>query len=120
MQVAETVENWQRHGWKERLVGILPVHLFGASVSLGRVLELAEAHGLFVVEDAAQAVGAAVPSFPSATSGAVGDAGCLSFYPTKNLGGLGDGGMVLTSRSDIAQRLRSLRVHGADRSSLPS
>ena len=111
--VAETVENWHRRRRDERLVGILPVHLFGASVSLGRVLELAKAHELFVVEDAAQAVGAAVASFKSRRAGAVGDAGCLSFYPTKNLGGLGDGGMVLTSRGDIDQRLRSLRVHGA-------
>jgi dTDP-4-amino-4,6-dideoxygalactose transaminase len=111
--LAETIENWRSLGCKERLVGVLPVHLFGASVSLKRVVELAEAHGLFVVEDAAQAVGAAVPGFASRRAGAVGDAGCLSFYPTKNLGGLGDGGMVLTSSCEIAQRLRILRAHGA-------
>jgi len=110
---AEVTESGQRRRWTERLVGILPVHLFGASAGMERVKRLAEAHELFVVEDAAQAVGAAVSGYPSLRAGAVGDAGCLSFYPTKNLGGLGDGGMVVTSRPEVAQRLRSLRVHGA-------
>jgi len=109
----ETIENYPTGRWSERLVGVVPVHLFGATVCLERVLQLAAAHGLFVVEDAAQAVGAAVPALGHRRAGAVGDAGCLSFYPSKNLGGLGDGGMVLTSRDDLALRLRSLRVHGA-------
>jgi len=111
--VARVVDTYRRRSAGERLVGILPVHLFGRSVSLRPMLELAADHGLFVVEDAAQAVGAAAEGFQRRRAGAVGDAGCLSFYPTKNLGGLGDGGLVLTSNGEIGQRLRSLRVHGA-------
>jgi dTDP-4-amino-4,6-dideoxygalactose transaminase len=111
--VTAAVEGHRGPRATERLVGILPVHLFGRTVSLRPVLELAARHGLFVVEDAAQAVGATVEEFQRRRAGAVGDAGCLSFYPTKNLGGLGDGGMVLTSRADVVERLRSLRVHGA-------
>jgi dTDP-4-amino-4,6-dideoxygalactose transaminase len=111
--VAAAVEDWRRGGRPERLVGVLPVHLFGATVPMGPLCELADAHGLFVVEDAAQAAGADVPGFAPRRAGAVGRAGCLSFYPTKNLGGLGDGGMVLTSEGALGERLRSLRVHGA-------
>lgn len=107
------IEDYRRGPWRERLVGVLPVHLFGATVAVDSLLKLARARGLFVVEDAAQAVGAAIPGAEPRLAGAVGDAGCLSFYPTKNLGGLGDGGMVLTSKGELAQRLRSLRVHGA-------
>jgi dTDP-4-amino-4,6-dideoxygalactose transaminase len=111
--VRATVEDCRRSGRSGRLVGVLPVHLFGATVALAPLLELAREHDLFVVEDAAQAVGATVSSCGGRRAGALGDAGCLSFYPTKNLGGLGDGGMVLTSRNDLTERLRSLRVHGA-------
>jgi dTDP-4-amino-4,6-dideoxygalactose transaminase len=111
--VAQAIERYRRGPGPERLVGILPVHLFGQSAAVGALLELAAAHGLFVVEDAAQAIGAAVEGGGARRAGALGDAGCLSFYPTKNLGGLGDGGMVLTSKPELAQRLRSLRVHGA-------
>jgi dTDP-4-amino-4,6-dideoxygalactose transaminase len=111
--VARAVDSYRAETPGERLVGILPVHLFGRTVSLRPMLELAADRGLFVVEDAAQAVGAAVEGFQRRRAGAVGDAGCLSFYPTKNLGGLGDGGMVLASNGEVAQRLRSLRVHGA-------
>jgi dTDP-4-amino-4,6-dideoxygalactose transaminase len=111
--VIRAVDSYRAEIPGERLVGILPVHLFGRTVSLLPMLELAADRGLFVVEDAAQAVGAAVEGFQRRRAGAVGDAGCLSFYPTKNLGGLGDGGMILTSNGEVAQRLRSLRVHGA-------
>jgi dTDP-4-amino-4,6-dideoxygalactose transaminase len=111
--VVRAVDSYRAESPGERLAGILPVHVFGRTVSLLPMLELAADRGLFVVEDAAQAVGAAVEGFQRRRAGAVGDAGCLSFYPTKNLGGLGDGGMVLTSNGEVAQRLRSLRVHGA-------
>jgi dTDP-4-amino-4,6-dideoxygalactose transaminase len=111
--VARAVEAYRGGPAGERLVGILPVHLFGRTVPLRPILELAADHGLFVVEDAAQAIGAGIAGFQRRRAGAVGEAGCLSFYPTKNLGGLGDGGMILTSNGEIAQRLRSLRVHGA-------
>jgi dTDP-4-amino-4,6-dideoxygalactose transaminase len=111
--MARAIDRYKAGPWPERLVAVLPVHLFGRTVPLDPVRALAATHGLFVVEDAAQAAGAAVPGFQTCRAGAVGDAGCLSFYPTKNLGGLGDGGMVLTSNGEIAQRIRSLRVHGA-------
>jgi dTDP-4-amino-4,6-dideoxygalactose transaminase len=73
------------------------------------IMALARAHGLFVIEDAAQAIGAEVDGRPI---GAWGDVTCLSFYPTKNLGACGDGGMILTDRDDLAGRLRRLRHHG--------
>jgi len=73
------------------------------------VLELARAHRLAVIEDAAQAVGAAWAEQPV---GSLGDAACLSFYPTKNLGACGDGGLVVTRRQDVVERLRKLRHHG--------
>ena len=111
--LARAVDTYRAEVPGERLVGILPVHLFGRSVPLRPMLELAAGRGLFVVEDAAQAVGATVEGFQRRRAGAVADAGCMSFYPTKNLGSLGDGGMVLTSNGEVAQRLRSLRVHGA-------
>jgi len=73
------------------------------------ITPLARAHGLFVIEDAAQAIGASLGGRPV---GAWGDLTCLSFYPTKNLGACGDAGMVLTDRDDLAERVRRLRHHG--------
>jgi len=95
-----------------RTRAILPVHLYGQPAAMDAVAALARAHGLAVVEDAAQAVGA---SYGDKTAGAWGDAACLSFYPTKNLGGCGDGGMILTPREDVAQQARRLRDHGSPR-----
>jgi dTDP-4-amino-4,6-dideoxygalactose transaminase len=92
-----------------RTRAIMPVHLYGHPAPMDRVVELARAHRLAVVEDAAQAVGGAWAERPI---GAWGDAACLSFYPTKNLGACGDGGMVLTNRQDVAERLAKLRHHG--------
>lgn len=92
-----------------RTRAIVPVHLYGHPAAMDRLTALARAHGLAVVEDAAQAIGAAFDGRPV---GAWGDAACLSFYPTKNLGGCGDGGMVLTARDDVAERVRRLRHHG--------
>jgi len=101
----------------ERAIGprtraIVPVHLYGQPAAMDAVCDLARARGLAVVADAAQAVGAAYGGRPVA---AWGDASTLSFYPTKNLGGCGDGGMVLTTRDDVAERVRLLRDHGAPR-----
>ncbi len=90
-------------------VALLPVHLFGRPAEMSRLCDLAREHDLRIVEDAAQAVGAAWSGKPV---GAWGDIGCLSFYPTKNLGGFGDGGMLVTSDGDLAERLRRLRTHG--------
>lgn len=88
---------------------IIPVHLFGQPADMTSLLEIAREHNLYVVEDAAQAIGAAA----NGTSvGAMGDVGCFSFYPTKNLGGFGDSGMLTTTSDEIADRLELLRGHG--------
>ena len=92
-----------------RTVGVVPVHLYGRPADMDPILDVARRHGLWVVEDAAQAHGA---KYKGRTVGTVGDAGCFSFYPTKNLGACGDGGMVLTNRQDVAERLTKLRHHG--------
>lgn len=88
---------------------IIPVHLFGLSAEMDRVMAIAGRHNLMVIEDAAQAIGA---RWREQSVGSMGHVGCLSFYPTKNLAGLGDGGAVVTSDGDLAARLRSLRNHG--------
>ena len=91
---------------------LLPVHLFGRPVDMERVQALAAAHGLRVVEDCAQATGA---SWAGRPVGSWGDAGCFSFFPTKNLGGAGDGGAITCRDPELAQRLRELAVHGMPR-----
>jgi len=91
---------------------ILPVHLFGAPCNMDAIMDIAHKHGLKVVEDAAQAIGC---EYRGKRIGATADVSCFSFYPTKNLGGLGDGGIVTTADGDLALILRSLREHGAGR-----
>lgn len=93
----------------QRTRAILPVHLYGQPVALDAVLSFAEEHELRVVEDCAQAHGA---RYRNRHVGGLGDAGCFSFYPTKNLGAYGDGGMCVTNDPDIAERLRSQRTYG--------
>ncbi len=96
-----------------RTVALLPVHLFGQMADMSRLTEVARRHGLAVVEDAAQAIGAWQEGPDGRMgAGAAGNAGCFSFYPTKNLGGLGDGGLVTTDDPELAERVRRLRVHG--------
>ncbi len=95
-----------------RTRALVPVHLYGQPAAMDAIEAIARRRGLAVVADAAQAVGAAYAGRPVA---AWGDASCLSFYPTKNLGACGDGGMVLTTRDDVAERVRLLRDHGAPR-----
>jgi dTDP-4-amino-4,6-dideoxygalactose transaminase len=92
-----------------RTRAIIPVHLYGHPAPMDVVAALARRHGLAVVEDAAQAIGATWGGRPV---GAWGDVACVSFYPTKNIGACGDGGMVLTDRADVAERVRRLRHHG--------
>ena len=87
----------------------IPVHLYGRTVEMNPLLELCRARGIFVVEDACQAHGARYRGRPA---GSFGDAGCFSFYPTKNLGAWGDGGAVVTSNAALAERVRLLRSHG--------
>ncbi len=89
---------------------LLPVHIYGQTAAMGPLLELAAARGIPVVEDACQAIGAVWQGLPA---GSLGTAGCLSFFPTKNLGCFGDGGMVLTNDAELAGSVRRLRVHGA-------
>lgn len=96
-----------------RTVALLPVHLFGQMADMPRLRAVAERHGLAVVEDAAQAIGAWQEGPDGRVgAGAAGNVGCFSFYPTKNLGGLGDGGLVTTDDPELAERVRRLRVHG--------
>jgi dTDP-4-amino-4,6-dideoxygalactose transaminase len=92
-----------------RTRAIMPVHLYGCPAPVDELAALARARGLAVVEDAAQAIGATLHGRPI---GGWGDAACLSFYPTKNLGACGDAGMVVTNRPDVVERLRRLRHHG--------
>jgi dTDP-4-amino-4,6-dideoxygalactose transaminase len=89
---------------------IMPVHLFGLPANMDDVLEIARKHHLAVIEDAAQAIGA---RWKEKSIGSIGTCGCFSFFPSKNLGGAGDGGMITTNDPQLAQRLRTLRVHGA-------
>ena len=89
---------------------ILPVHLFGLPADMEPILAIAQANGLPVIEDAAQAIGA---HYHGEAVGNIGAAGCFSFFPSKNLGGAGDGGMITTQDAQLADRLRVLRVHGS-------
>lgn len=95
----------------DRTRAIVPVHLYGRAVDLGPLMQAAGEREVDVIEDAAQAIGATDPAGHSA--GAVGTAGCFSFFPSKNLGGAGDGGMVVSSDAGFAERVRKLRVHGS-------
>lgn len=105
-------------GDKEKTIkAILPVHLYGQCADMGAILTLATEYGIPVIEDAAQAIGAEYPDASGGEwvkSGAMGLAGCFSFFPSKNLGGIGDGGMVVTNDSAFADLLRMLRNHGAE------
>jgi perosamine synthetase len=98
----------------ERTVGIIPVHLFGLSADMDPILALAQARGVWVIEDAACGFGA---WYHGRHAGTLGDAGCFSFHPRKSIT-TGEGGMVTTERSDLDATLRSLRDHGASRSDL--
>lgn len=93
----------------ERTKAIVPVHLFGQSADMDAINALAETHGLRVVEDGAQAIGA---SYRGRACGTMGDFGCYSFFPSKNLGGFGDGGLLVTNDDALADRATILRVHG--------
>ncbi|HIM22810.1 MAG TPA: DegT/DnrJ/EryC1/StrS family aminotransferase [Verrucomicrobia bacterium] len=88
---------------------IIPVHLFGQAADMDGAQRLAKAHGLAVLEDAAQSMGA---TFGGRQVGTMGNLGAFSFFPSKNLGGFGDGGMITTDDDDLAKRARILRVHG--------
>jgi len=95
-----------------RTKALLPVQLFGQAAAMGPLRELASRQGLRIVEDCAQSIGA---KWEGRGTGSIGDIGCYSFYPTKNLGADGDGGMCVTSDETLAKKLRMLRVHGIER-----
>lgn len=93
-----------------RTRAIMPVHLFGLPADMDAILEIARAHKLLVIEDAAQAIGA---RYNNQFAGTIGDFGCFSFFPSKNLGAAGDGGLITTNDPHMAELLRMIRVHGS-------
>jgi dTDP-4-amino-4,6-dideoxygalactose transaminase len=96
----------------DRTRAIMPVHLYGRMADMGSLMRIARQREIPVIEDAAQAIGA----FDRAgrKAGSIGDMGCLSFFPSKNLGGFGDGGMTITQDDALARSLRMLRMHGME------
>jgi dTDP-4-amino-4,6-dideoxygalactose transaminase len=100
---------------RSRLKAIIPVHLFGQCADMDDIIGIAGSLGILVIEDAAQAIGAEYMSSDGSMkrAGSMGDYGCFSFFPSKNLGSFGDGGMVTTDDGEAFQRLRIMRVHGA-------
>jgi dTDP-4-amino-4,6-dideoxygalactose transaminase len=93
----------------EKTQAIVPVHLFGQAAQMKPIMEIARQHHLAVIEDAAQAMGA---SQDGVKCGNFGNCGCFSFYPTKNVGGFGDGGLVITNNKTLAEKIKVLRDHG--------
>ena len=94
----------------ERLKAVIPVHLYGQCADMAPILEICEKYKLAVIEDAAQAIGA---EYRGQRAGSMGDFGCFSFFPSKNLGAFGDGGMVTTNSDDFYDKLCTLRAHGS-------
>ena len=97
------------HATGGRIKGLMPVHLYGQSADMYPLMAIAEGHGLKVIEDAAQAIGT---EYRGVRVGSIGDIGCFSFFPSKNLGAFGDAGLVTTNDADLAESMRVLRVHG--------
>ena len=95
--------------YREKVTGILPVHLYGQPVNMDEIIKIAKENNLFVVEDCAQSFGA---KWDGKQTGSFGDTGCFSFFPSKNLGGFGDGGMITTDDDELAEIIRILRKHG--------
>jgi len=102
--------DWVAKKVTNRTKAIIPVHLYGHPAEMAPIMDLAKQHGLWVIEDAAQAVGA---EYRGRRVGSIGHLGCFSFFPTKNLGGYGDGGFVTTNDTGLAERIRMLRQHGS-------
>ncbi|MFH1417514.1 MAG: DegT/DnrJ/EryC1/StrS family aminotransferase [Planctomycetota bacterium] len=102
-------------GRRDRVKAIIPVHLYGQCADMDPILEVARRYDIPVIEDAAQAIGARYPSGSGVRkAGTMGMMGCFSFFPSKNLGGIGDGGMVVTHDEGTAKLLKQLRNHGAE------
>ena len=119
VDIDPTTYNLDPNKIKERITSrtraIMPVHLFGQCADMEPIEEVARKGDLRIIEDAAQAIGSDYikDSLPPRRAGSIGNLGCFSFYPSKNLGCFGDGGMVTTDDDDLAHQLRLLRVHGA-------
>jgi dTDP-4-amino-4,6-dideoxygalactose transaminase len=94
----------------ERTKAIIPVHLFGQMADMDPIMEIANKHGLAVIEDAAQSI---TSTYKGRKAGSIGKAGCFSFFPSKNLGGIGDGGMIVTNNEQFYNRLFIMRNHGS-------
>jgi dTDP-4-amino-4,6-dideoxygalactose transaminase len=89
---------------------IIPVHIFGCPCNMDEIKKLAKEYNLYIIEDACQAIGA---EYKGKKIGTIGDIGCFSFFPTKNLGGYGDSGLVVTNNNELAEKIKKLRVHGS-------
>lgn len=104
---------------KLKVKALLPVHLFGQMADMSEIMRIARKYKLFIIEDAAQAIGAKMKfrvssfKFQVKMAGSIGDCGCFSFFPSKNLGAYGDGGMVVTNNKKLADKIRLLRNHGS-------
>ncbi len=112
----EALRAWfeREKGKADRVKAIIPVHLYGQCVEMDAIMQIADSRGIAVVEDAAQAIGSSYPSSAGLKkAGSMGAFGCFSFFPSKNLGGIGDGGMVVTGDAALAEKVRLLRNHGA-------
>jgi len=96
---------------RKKLKAVVPVHLYGQCADMDSILDIAEKYKLIVIEDAAQAIGA---EYKEKRAGSMGDFGCFSFYPSKNLGAFGDGGIVTTHSDEFDEKIRILRDHGQD------
>jgi len=95
-----------------RIKAIIPVHLYGQIANMDAIMDIAREYSIAVVEDAAQAIGS---EYKRKRAGSIGNLGCFSFFPTKNLGGFGDGGIITTQEKTLEEKLRKLRVHGGGR-----
>lgn len=94
----------------DKTKAIIPVHIFGQMCDMDRIMEIAKKHNLYVIEDACQAIGA---EYKGKRAGSIGHIGAYSFFPTKNLGGYGDGGMIVTNDEKLSEKMKMLRVHGS-------
>jgi dTDP-4-amino-4,6-dideoxygalactose transaminase len=117
LKMEEVLEKDAADGKKIKL--LLPVHLYGQCADMTRIMALAAKYNLPVLEDAAQAIGATCPVEENGViswkrAGAIGTAGCFSFFPSKNLGGIGDGGMVVCNDKELGEKIRIVRMHGAE------
>ncbi|MCK4852425.1 MAG: DegT/DnrJ/EryC1/StrS family aminotransferase [Candidatus Omnitrophica bacterium] len=97
---------------RDTVKAVIPVHLYGQCADMDRIMDISKKYDLKVVEDCAQAIGAA---YKGRKAGSFGEAGAFSFFPSKNLGGFGDGGMVVSSDAGLTERVKRLRVHGSQR-----